>query len=93
MKIDPASDASLIKLFVSALVLVILCAVHKWLGEREIARSLGNSSRSRPKMVGVEGPMTKLEAQIAFLHERAPNFQLEESKELSLTEAAKTVEA
>jgi hypothetical protein len=75
MKIDPASDASLIKLFISVFVLVLVCAVHKWLGDREIARSLGNSSRFRPKIVGVEGPMTKAEAQITLLQERAAGFQ------------------
>jgi hypothetical protein len=90
MKIDPASDASLIKLFVSVMVLVIICAIHKWAGERETARSLGHSAQYRPKLIGVEGPMTKAEAQIAALEDRAPNVQPEEQREeLSVSEDVK----
>lgn len=94
MKIEPASDTTLIKLFVSILVLVLICAVHHWLGQREIARSLGHPARNRPKLIGVEGPMTKAEAELAAEQDHAPSVQSEgQSKESSLREEVKVAGA
>jgi hypothetical protein len=91
MKIDSASDAPLIELFVSGLALTAIFVLRRWLSEREISRSLGNS---HPKLVGVEGPMTKAEAQIAAAEDRAPIAQLaKHTEEPSFAEESKTVKA
>jgi hypothetical protein len=76
MEIHPVSSTSILVQFFSLLVIVILFAIARWLREREIARSLGRSSQHRPKLIGVEGPMTKADAQRARIQEDTPSGQL-----------------
>jgi hypothetical protein len=75
MEIHPVSPTTTVIQFFSLLAVVIAFAIPRWLRAREIARSLGRSSQFRPKWIGVEGPLTKADAERARLQENIPSIQ------------------